>query len=138
MACFITVLCIGCMACKKACPTDAINGEKDQLHLIDSDLCIECESCGRVCPAAAVLTDEGLVIPRTKRIHWLKPTISITNCVACENCVGVCPTSALSMYDEHLPLTQNYAVLSEPKKCVSCNWCLHNCQYDAIKMEVQQ
>lgn len=138
MACEIKESCIGCTACKKVCPTDAITGEQDQLHRIDPELCIECKSCGRVCPVSSVLTEEGEIIPRMRKADWLRPSIVIKNCVACENCVGVCPTGALSMYDENLPLTANHAVLSEPKKCISCNWCLHNCQYDAIIMEVQR
>lgn len=137
MACLITNDCIGCTACAKICPTNAISGSRDQIHVINPELCIECEACGRVCPTEAVLTDKSVKIARVKKSLWLKPSIDIKNCVACENCVEVCPTQALSMFDENLPLTENHAVLSAPKKCISCNWCLRNCQYDAIKMEVQ-
>lgn len=136
MACFILPSCIGCEACKKFCPTRAITGLKNQLHSIDPQLCIECESCGRVCPKSAVQTEDGRIIARLRNALWLRPGIIIEKCVACENCVGVCPTGALEMKSEYLPLTENYAVLAHPKKCVSCNWCLHNCQYDAISMEV--
>jgi len=125
------------MACKKACPVDAISGERDELHIIDPDLCIECGACGRVCPKSSVENPAGELIERKKRTDWYKPTISQKLCVACENCVEVCPTGALSMFNETLPLTDNYAILAHPKKCVSCNWCLNNCQYDAINMEVQ-
>ena len=137
MACNITNDCIGCTACTKVCPTNAISGSRDLLHVINPDLCIECEACGRVCPTEAVLTDQGLKIKRVKKSEWLRPTIIIENCVACENCIEVCPTNALSIFDEYLPLTENHAVLSEPKKCISCHWCIRNCQYYAIKMEVQ-
>lgn len=136
MACSIIDTCIGCTACAKICPTHAITGERDKTHCINPDLCIECESCGRVCPSESVLTEDGQVIKRLKKKLWLKPRIIVENCVACENCVGVCPTQALGMKSEQLPLTENWAVLLAPNKCISCNWCLHNCQYDAIIMEV--
>jgi NAD-dependent dihydropyrimidine dehydrogenase PreA subunit len=40
------------------------------------------------------------------------------------------------MKDEKLPLTGNLAVLTSPDICISCAWCLDNCQFDAITMEV--
>jgi len=137
MSCQITQTCTGCTACVKVCPVNAISGERDQLHHIDPELCIDCESCGRICPVSAIQTEQGETVKRTRKADWLRPTINQEKCVACENCVDVCPTRALSMFSETLPLTDNYAVLSAPKLCVSCNWCLHNCRYDAIKMEVQ-
>jgi NADH-quinone oxidoreductase subunit F len=46
--------CTGCGACKRACPSDAITGEKKKLHVIDQDLCIKCGSCFDVCKFKAV------------------------------------------------------------------------------------
>ena len=132
----ITDECIGCGACMRSCPTLAISGEAKQLHSIDPKLCIDCGTCGRVCPKAAVRDDSGAVVPRLKKSEWLRPHISIEACFACENCVAACPTDALSMNDEKLPLSENYAVLSNPEACVSCRWCVDNCQFDAIRMEV--
>ncbi|MBT3242162.1 MAG: 4Fe-4S binding protein [Bacteroidetes bacterium] len=137
MSCFITDLCTGCTACVKVCPVDAITGNRDELHVIDAELCIDCEACGRVCPALAIQTEDGMLIQRLKKSAWLRPTIVREKCVACESCVEVCPTPSLTMFSEDLPLTENYAVLSSAKDCISCNWCLDNCQYDAIRMEVQ-
>ncbi|MBB6479316.1 4Fe-4S binding protein [Spirochaeta isovalerica] len=128
--------CIGCGACMRACPVEAISGNKKELHRIDGKLCIDCGSCGRVCPAAAVRGPDNRIVARLKKSEWLKPRILEDKCLACENCVAACPTGALIMKDDSLPLQQNCAVLFYHEKCVSCNWCFKNCQFDAISMEV--
>lgn len=136
MAHKITQDCIGCGACKRVCPTQAITGEVKELHIIDGTLCIDCGSCGRVCPKKAVENEQGVLIPRLKKSEWLKPRISESKCYACENCVAACPVDALTMKAEDLPLQDNFAILAYPEKCISCNWCFDNCQFDAISMEV--
>ena len=47
--------CIGCGACRKACPVSAITGEKKVLHVIDQDTCIKCGMCKQKCKFDAVL-----------------------------------------------------------------------------------
>jgi NADH:ubiquinone oxidoreductase subunit F (NADH-binding) len=54
-------LCDGCHACSKVCPTDAIAGEKDAIHVIDEAVCIRCGSCEEVCAKDAVLRLTGVV-----------------------------------------------------------------------------
>lgn len=126
--------CIGCGACKKVCPVNAISGEKKELHSIDEKTCIDCSSCGRVCPAGAVRGPNHMIVGKVKKSEWSKPYINKDKCYACENCIAACPTGALAMKDESLPLGENYAVLQFPEKCVSCSWCFDNCQFDAITM----
>ena len=46
--------CTGCGACRRKCPTEAITGEKKQLHLINQDLCIQCGACYTACKFEAI------------------------------------------------------------------------------------
>ncbi len=47
--------CNGCGLCLKACESDAISGEKKQLHTIDTLKCVKCGKCFTVCNQGAVL-----------------------------------------------------------------------------------
>ena len=46
--------CIGCMACKKACPSGAIVGERKNAHYIIVDRCIGCGACVDACPKHSI------------------------------------------------------------------------------------
>ncbi|GBE06162.1 NADP-reducing hydrogenase subunit HndC [bacterium BMS3Abin10] len=47
-------LCKGCGACVRACPANAIKGEKKKPHTLSSELCVKCGSCFDVCKFGAV------------------------------------------------------------------------------------
>ena len=42
--------CRGCGLCRRACPTQAIAGDKKMIHVIDQEKCISCGTCLDVCP----------------------------------------------------------------------------------------
>ena len=47
-------VCVGCTACARKCPVQAIHGEKKQTHAIDTDACIKCGNCKQTCRFGAV------------------------------------------------------------------------------------
>jgi NAD-dependent dihydropyrimidine dehydrogenase PreA subunit len=47
--------CTGCGRCAKACPQQAISGEKKKPHAIDQEKCIKCGLCRDNCKFEAVL-----------------------------------------------------------------------------------
>ncbi len=52
---FITDKCIGCTKCKKVCPTNCIDGNVKELHVIRQEECIKCSACIDACPVNAII-----------------------------------------------------------------------------------
>jgi len=50
--------CIGCGACLRICPANAITGKKNEVHVILDELCIKCGACFEVCPPTAKAVDK--------------------------------------------------------------------------------
>jgi NADH-quinone oxidoreductase subunit F len=46
--------CIGCLACLKVCPQDAIKGALKEVHIIDHAKCIKCGACLEACKYEAI------------------------------------------------------------------------------------
>jgi NADH:ubiquinone oxidoreductase subunit F (NADH-binding)/(2Fe-2S) ferredoxin len=43
--------CQACMICLRNCPTEAISGGKNQIHVIDQSKCTKCGTCFDLCPS---------------------------------------------------------------------------------------
>jgi ferredoxin len=50
--------CAGCGSCKKACPSTAIEGEKNRPYWIDPRKCTQCGICYNHCRRGAIYTCE--------------------------------------------------------------------------------
>lgn len=57
--------CKACMICLRKCPTEAIAGGKNQIHVIDQEKCTKCGTCFEVCPSrfSAVRRISGEPVP---------------------------------------------------------------------------
>jgi NADH-quinone oxidoreductase subunit F len=57
--------CKGCLICLRKCPSQAIEGGKNQIHVIDQSKCGACGVCYEVCPPrfAAVKKVSGVPVP---------------------------------------------------------------------------
>ena len=135
MAYTITTDCQGCRACVRSCPTEAITGERHEVHVIHPERCIECGTCGRVCPYAAVETPAGETSVRVRRSEWLSPVIHQRACVSCGLCITICPVSCLDLDDpagrSH---PEAYPYLRAPGDCVGCGFCESVCPVGAITL----
>ena len=47
--------CLGCTACARNCPVNAISGERKQTHFIDTSICIKCGACIERCKFNAIV-----------------------------------------------------------------------------------
>jgi H+/Na+-translocating ferredoxin:NAD+ oxidoreductase subunit B len=64
-------ICIGCTRCFKVCPTDAIMGAAQQIHVVFREACTACGKCEEVCPTESVKLQP---VPVTLQSwHWHKP-----------------------------------------------------------------
>ncbi len=59
--------CQGCGICFRACPVQAIRGDKRLIHIIDQSKCTKCGTCFEVCPtrfsAVAKVSGEKINVP---------------------------------------------------------------------------
>lgn len=65
-------VCIGCTACIRACPVDAIMGASKQMHTVLADECTGCGLCVAPCPVDCIYLHET-DSPHLPRNRFLSP-----------------------------------------------------------------
>lgn len=119
--------CIGCEACVKACPVQAIKMVAGKA-IIDQEKCIECGICVNgngddylKCPVNAIneksdeeLKSQAEAVTQTEvdSIYF----VDKDGCIGCALCVSNCPTQAIEM-------VRGKAVIDQ-SKCIKCGICV--------------
>ena len=80
----ITEKCIGCSACKRACPVDCIEGKLKTQHHIDYNRCTHCGQCLAACPVNAITAGDNtfkflrdLATPNKLVITQMAPAVRV-------------------------------------------------------------
>ena len=131
----ITSRCIGCSACAKKCPEEAITGELKSQFQIDEFLCSECGNCFRTCPAGAIQDPAGNLSPAKKPGQEPKASIAADICAGCKSCYLNCPHDAISMTKKGL-LSAPHGKVTRTQ-CIGCGTCLEFCITGAIKVSTK-
>ena len=68
--------CAACTLCFRNCPVEAVNGERNKIHIIDQAKCTKCGTCFEVCPpafrAVQKLSGEPVPPPIPEDQRWIK------------------------------------------------------------------
>ena len=127
--------CIGCGACARKCPGNAIKGETKVRFDIDPLLCTECGTCFDTCPRGAVIDPQGNRSPvkGKNRKKTLKCRINSDICAGCRTCFFNCPQKAITVIRKGF-FSGVYCRV-DTEMCVGCGICTKYCITEAAKLK---
>ena len=138
MAYKIIETCIGCTACTKRCPTEAITGVRNVIHQIDPELCIDCGACGVVCPPEAILDELGDVSRTSRAASGRRRTSSKTtaSAPAASFASRSAPSTPWSSTSPASKVGDFFGVASViERRCTGCRLCEQSCGWSAIYID---
>ena len=129
MAYKIIETCIGCTACVKRCPTNAITGVRDELHIIDPELASTAALAASFAHQKRSSMTSATCVARSHaaRRRWQGGRGEKCIGSGCELCINVCPFDALSLQDS--PHNKDFYGMAtvDPRKCTGCRLCEQSC-----------
>jgi formate hydrogenlyase subunit 6/NADH:ubiquinone oxidoreductase subunit I len=126
--------CIGCGACARGCPENAIKGAIKVRFDIDPFRCIACGTCFTTCPTGAIIDAQGNRSPRKgkkkKKVakSWIDPAL----CAGCKTCSLNCPQKAIIVINKGLFSRECCRV--DEKRCIGCGICTRYCIIGAVEL----
>ena len=124
--------CTGCSACAPVCPTGAIRGERQGIHVIDPVRCIDCGACGVTCEVEAVLDHHGSVFSLCEAPARAYAWVDLAACTGCGWCQSACLWDAVApAFLRGADGTFRVAAVVE-ERCVACGACALECDSGAI------
>ena len=131
--------CIGCTACTKRCPTEAITGSRNQIHQIDPDLCIDCGACGCRLPAGSDPRRAGRRRPHLPaQANGPRPSSSKTtaSAPAASSASPSAPSTPSSSTSAASKVGDFFGVASViERRCTGCRLCEQSCGWSAIYID---
>lgn len=135
-------ICVGCGACTKFCPTNAITlkeksfiesqGEKcpslepnsRNYSFVNKKLCVGCGSCANLCVQGAIDLKRKI----GPVIIYNKIEVNQDTCVGCYLCEDNCPVGAIKLVNGEIVLDDN--------KCIRCKECSNRCPVGALELKM--
>ncbi len=130
---YISDDCIGCGACSKKCPENAISGEIKVRFEIDPSLCQECGVCFQTCRQGVVEDPFGRRSPVKREKKALKACIDPGICAGCKTCFLNCPQEAVYVIKKGI-FSSVYCQV-DTELCVGCGTCVSHCITNAVSLE---
>ena len=125
--------CIGCSACSKKCPEEAIKGEIKVRFDIDPSLCVECGTCFDTCRQGAVVDPEGNHSPKkSRKKKAARARIDPSLCAGCKTCFMNCPREAISVIKKGI--FSNPICRVDAENCAGCGTCTQFCITGAVEL----